>query len=697
MDRAVGVAAPEGRAPALDRAPLQAPALDRAPLQEGAHRAPLQEGAHRAPLQALDRAPLQALDWHPCLANLSEPELLWLAREPDGAETYARFVQERERLEALAEEDPLYHGFELDCWKVADEQLADPDLDLQVNFGWNRGGGKTRRALRLLCEAAREYPADDDAGYLVLGETEKSLMFVQMPVVWLYLRKFIKQLNGKQTGPYRVTHKPGTGFTEGLVIIPSGPIRNEKGEITGYRGRSNIWFDTYKGDAGKYEGREFGGRLRMIGRTPSGKGILDLAKRPDGSLIQNVAIVADEGLNLNWLRMIKRRAAFRQGKTIWAYTPLQGITPAIKEVVGTLKVESSAPADAHVKFRNFIPDVPGCPRGHMPLTGTCTMPRTKAVYFHIHPQAFNDYFHIVRDDCQGREQRYVERMAFGWTADMIDLQFGTFGTWNIIRPEQLPEVGTDYLIVDPHDERPYFFIYVRVAPGLEPEKPDLYVWADWPDAPTYGEWAIATERETSEDSKKGWDGDRGPAQANLNLGYAGYKMEWKKIESVRPEGTERDPKRRALQVKAAQSGHPLRMDIFERIIDSRAGPRKQLEEHGQTCTVQEFAKDHKEPKTGEKLGGIDFQMADGSRHDWTLIRDLLEVKRDEQGRIEKPPRLFVTENCRQVIWALENFTSRAGEAGACKDPIDCLEYAARGDLIHVPPGAPRSKKGWGGY
>jgi len=288
-------------------------------------------------------------------------------------------------------------------------------------------------------------------------------------------------------------------------------------------------------------------------------------------------------------------------------------------------------------------------------------------------------------------------MAFGWTADMIDLQFGTFGTWNIIRQDQLPEVGTDYLIVDPHDERPYFFIYVRVAPGLEPEKPDLYVWADWPDAPTYGEWAIATERETSEDSKKGWDGDRGPAQANLNLGYAGYKMEWKKIESVRPEGTERDPKRRALQVKAAQSGHPLRMDIFERIIDSRAGPRKQLEEHGQTCTVQEFAKDHKEPKTGEKLGGIDFQMADGSRHDWTLIRDLLEVKRDEQGRIEKPPRLFVTENCRQVIWALENFTSRAGEAGACKDPIDCLEYAARGDLIHVPPGAPRSKKGWGGY
>jgi len=644
------------------------------------------------------RAPLAPLEWHPCLPNLSEAELLWLAREPDGPETYAKFVDERERLLALAKDDPLYHGFELDCWKIADEQLADPDLDLQVNFGWNRGGGKTRRALRLLCEAAREYPADGDAGYLVLGETESSLWNVQMPVVWLYLKKFIKQLNGKQTGPYRVTHKPGTGFTEGLVIIPSGPIRNEKGEITGYRGWSNIWFDTYKGDPGKYEGREFGGRLRMIGRTASGKGILDLAKRPDGSSIENVAVVADEGLKLGWLRMIKRRVQFRQGKMIWAYTPIKGITPAIKEVVGTLKVESSAPADAHVKFRNFIADVPDCPSGHMPVTGVCSMARTKAVYFHIHPQAFNDYFRIVVNDCQGREQRYIERMAFGYSKDTVERKFGTFGPWNIIEPDRLPAVGTDYLIVDPHDARPYFFIYVRVAPGLEPEKPDYYVWADWPDTATYGEWAVATERETSDVTRRGWDGDRGPAQTNLSLGYAGYKAVWRNIERVRPDGAvERDPTRRALQLRAAQAGRPLWMEIFERIIDSRAGPRAQLEEHGQTCSVEKFMEEHVDPQTGDKLGPIDFVMADGSRHDWTLIQDLLEVKRDEQGRIEKAPRLFVTENCRQVIWALENFTGLSGEEGACKDPIDCLEYMARGNLIHVPPGAPRSTKGWGGY
>ncbi len=686
------------------------------------------EQTNSGALTSAATAPLAPLEWHPCLPNLTREDLLWFERVPDGSDTYyemveaaravhgftereptgaflyAKLVEDRERRIKLAEDDPLYHGFKLDVWKIADEQLADPELDLQVNFGWNRGGGKTRRALRLLCEAAREYPANGDAGYLVLGETEDSLKFVQMPVVWLYLRKYIKALNGKQTGPYRVTHKPGTGFTEGLVIIPSGPIRNQAGEIIGYSSTSNIWFDTYKGDPGKYEGREFGGRLRMIGRTPTGKGILDLAKRPDGSLIENVGVVADEGLSLNWLRMIKRRAPFRQAKTIWSYTPIKGITPAIKEVVGELEVETSAPADAHVKFRFFTPDVPGCPRGHMPVTGRCTMARTKAVYFHISPQAFNDYFQIVRDDCQGREQRYIERMAFGWSSDTVDRQFGTFGPWNVIKPEQLPAVRTDYLIVDPHDERPYFFIYVGVAPGLDPEKPDVYVWRDWPDRSRHGEWAVATERETSEESKKGWDGDRGPAQANLDLGYVGYKLLWKEIETVRPDGgarqsaaTERDPKRRALQLRANKEGRPLRMEIFERIIDSRAGPRKQLEDHGQTCTVDKFAEEHTDPVTGEKLEAVDFKMADGSRHDWTLIRELLEVKRDEQGRIEKAPRLFVTEDCQQVIWALENFTGRAGDTGACKDPIDCIEYAARGDLIHVEDTsfACRSAREWG--
>lgn len=659
---------------------------------------------------------------HPILPVFSPEEIDDLLATPEGAEIYTRWLNSHTLRLRLAEEDPLYHGLALDCWRVADEQLADPDLELQLNFGWNRGGGKTHRALKLLCQAALEYPAHGDAGYLVLGETEESLKFVQMPKVWAFLRKYIEHLNGKQKGPYRVTHKPGTGFTEGLVIIPSGPVRNDSGEIQYFTSTSNIWFDTYKGDPGKYEGREFGGRLPIIGRTASDKAIVKLSKRSDAPprpgepgggegdaleeaqrewearwLIQNVGVVADEGLALNWLRMIKRRAPYRQAKIIWSYTPIKGITPSIKETAGVLQVETSAPADRHIKFDKFLADVPGCPRGEMPVTARCSMPRTSAVYFHIDPQAFNDYFRIVAADCQGKEQRYIERIAFGYSRDTVDRQFGNFGAHNIIKAEHLPATGTNYKICDPADVRPTFTIWARVVPGLEPDKPDLYVYRDWPDAPTFGEWAVATEREVNEDTRRGWDGDKGPAQANPDLGYAGQKKVWYDKETVYPEsasGIERDPYRRALQLKLGSNAAAFtREEVFERIIDSRFGPRPHQTEHGMTCMVWEFEKEHTDAATGEILEPMYFRMADGGSIDLNCIKELLEYQRDDAGMISRPPRLYVSEECHQVIWALSNYTGKSGEAGASKDVIDVLRYMAGAQLIPVSQDTFRSRGG----
>ncbi len=667
--------------------------------------------------------------FHPVVPfPFTDDEVRELLRTDVGTRAYAEALRDFDALLAAAEEDPLYHGLPLDCWKLADEQLADPDLSIQVNFGWNRGGGKTWRALKLLCEAARAYPSGDKGCYLVLGETEDSSRAVQQPPVWAFLRPYIGHLNGKDNKLYKVVHKEGRGFTEGLLVIPAGPIYHEKsGNLKGYESFSIIQFDTYKGDPGKYEGREFGGRLDNAGQTAAGNTVLALAKRADGSAIQNVAVVADEGCKLNWFKMCARRVRYRSAKMIWAYTPIQGLTPCIKEVVGTPRYEQTVPVNVsspaglagspltparvplrgegdagagivRPEFPNFVANVKGCPRGHMPQTATCTWPRTKAVWFHISRQSFNNYYEIVRQDCTGKTTDYIERFAFGFARDTVNRQFGNFGAWNIIDEEQLPAEGTDYHIVDPHDARPFFMIYVRVVSGLDPDRPCGYVWCDWPDAGRYGEWAVTSERETTMENTAGWDGDPGPAQSNLNLGYEGYKVVFQDIETVHPDAApERDPKRRALQLRAQAEHRPLRMPIHDRIIDRRAGPRPQLEDAGQTCTVWKFAETHTHPVSGEKLGPIHFSLADGSRHDWTLIREILEVRRDDKGLIEKPPRLFVTRRCRQIIWALENFTGLGGEKGACKDPIDCLEYYGRGGFVDVRPGVFGSKGGWGGY
>jgi len=377
-----------------------------------------------------------------------------------------------------------------------------------------------------------------------------------------------------------------------------------------------------------------------------------------------------------------------------SFTPIKGITPAVKEVVGLLEVETSAPA-----LNPPLPHVQihGCPKGHMPVTGKCAAKRTKVVYFHLSSQCFNNYDKQVLDSVLGKDSEVVERLCYGYSRDTAGRQFPNFGPWNICAEEDLPRIGTEAHIVDPHTARPYFMVWARVSPGLEPEKPCFDVWAEWPDMQNYGEWAVATESETNESQKRGWDGDRGPAQSPLGLGWTGYKRVIQQVETVLPDSApEKDPARRDVQVRAQAAGRPLRMIVFYRRIDSRAGPSKSLTETGETCAVWEFAKTHTDPRTQEVLTPIEFDMADGSRHDWNIIKELLEPPRDEEGRITGRPRLRVSERCQQTIWALENFTGLGGEAGACKDPVDCLSYLGRGELCHVAAGTLGSRGG-GGY
>jgi hypothetical protein len=311
----------------------------------------------------------------------------------------------------------------------------------------------------------------------------------------------------------------------------------------------------------------------------------------------------------------------------------------------------------------------------MPVTATCGGARTpppKVCWFHLSEQSFNNYYEKVKADCQGKTLEYIERYAYGYARDSVAKQFSNFGPWNIIDEEQLPAIGTDFQIVDWHEARPPFCIWGRVTPG---EFPAFYIWADFPDAETYGEWAVPTEREVSADSSKGWDGDPGPAQATLPLGLVGLKKVWRTVETQAPD---------QLRRKNQAPGKPL--EIAYRIIDSRAGPRVKTAEEGQTCAMWELAEDSIDPTTNETIEGLDFQPSRGYEIDLTFIKDLLEYRVNDAGKIMTPPRLFVLRRCRQVIWALENYTGKSGPTGASKDAIDCLHYMSRHELIHVVDG-----------
>lgn len=652
--------------------------------------------------------PLPLPEPHPCLPFPPEHVLLHATRDAEGRALYRQFLNYYAARLKTAEDDPLYRGFKLDCWKLNDEQIADPDVEILCIFGCNRLPAKTWWSVKTLCEAARAYPGYE--GWL-LAETDDNSVGIHQRLVWKFLRPYIGRLNGKRHVDYKVNYSEANGFTEGLLVIPSGPREDEKGHIIGYEGISIIQFKSYKSDPGQLEGRELGARLRTLGQTAGGNPVLALKKRRDGSFIQNIGAVADEAMSLAWFRPLARRIRYRNAKLLWPFTPINGITPSIKTVVGVPRLERTAPVNVedgtgHRPFGGFVANVKGCPRGHMPVLAGCQWPRTKAIWHHWNAQSFNNYSEIVRQDCEGKISDYIERMAFGYARDAVALQFGQFCDAHIVRKEHLPAHGTNYQINDPHDDRPWFSIWVRVVNGLRGI--EYYIYRDWPDARTYGEWAVETERETNDLQRRGWDGDPGPAQANLNLGVLGYKRLWKQLESipavirgplirdVQP-AAERDPYRRRIQESLGndQAGSE---EVFERIIDSRAAPRPHIEEQGQLSTLQAFAEEHVDEETKEIFPAIDFTMASGQRIDLELIRSLLDFRRDNGGRITQMPRLFVCEECLQVIWALRNYTGKAGDTGACKDVIDVLRYMASAELLEVSQETFRVKAAgeWGG-
>ena len=44
-------------------------------------------------------------------------------------------------------------------------------------------------------------------------------------------------------------------------------------------------------------------------------------------------------------------------------------------------------------------------------------------------------------------------------------------------------------------------------------------------------------------------------------------------------------------------------------------------------------------------------------------------------------RLFVSERCKNTLFALSYYTGADGQRGACKEPIDCLRYGLESGML----------------
>lgn len=625
---------------------------------------------------------------HPIFPWYSDADLERLLQTVGGTEEVLWTYQEREAAIVAASEergDPLEYGCELAHWKEADADLAGLD---QFYVAGGKRASKSEWAAKRLVDAATAYGRGI---YWAFQDSETTSIATMQKIVWRYLPPAIKSLNGRRDSVFKVNYSQANGFTDRKLVLPN---------------RSEIYFLTYNQDCKEFQGWELGAPPEEVLRVREQHQALGKREIAGGAWTSrpsppNLGAWADEDLSLAWYETIILRLATRAAKLVWTYSPLLGITKTIKQFLGACQIRDTRPSP-------LLPDrinVPGCPVGHMPYRVQPSTGRAGAMYFFTAWNPFGGYEYIV-SLCQGKTAAYVQRNAYGYAEDTIRRAWPRFGGANVIEPEALPATGTNYVIVDPAGDRPWFVIWVRVAPGAPSE---FYVYRDWPDLARFGEWAVPS------DGVRDLDGVKGPAQRSLGYGEIQYKRMILREELIAPAGTpwnqvrnlearERDPQRRALLAAALveTEGEGLAADLREpikqRLIDPRMGKAMHQAERGGTCLIWELDK-RNVSATGEELAPrMHFDPAPGLDVDSGIqaVSNLLDWD-PEQPLIPhyNAPRLYLVRAAGQVIWAMENYTSEGGEDGGCKDPCDCLRYMATQDLRHIQPGGKVQTTGGG--
>jgi len=133
-------------------------------------------------------------------------------------------------------------------------------------------------------------------------------------------------------------------------------------------------------------------------------------------------------------------------------------------------------------------------------------------------------------------------------------------------------------------------------------------------------------------------------------------------------GGEEYPKDEDLELWRCDYLNGAEEEMAMRYIDSRAASAPRIEKDRPETLQTQF----------DDIGlifnltpGVD--IADGV----SAINSALDYEESDdrpEKRFLNPPHFFVSEDCENSIYALENWMNADGQSGACKDPIDLIRY-----------------------
>jgi hypothetical protein len=135
-------------------------------------------------------------------------------------------------------------------------------------------------------------------------------------------------------------------------------------------------------------------------------------------------------------------------------------------------------------------------------------------------------------------------------------------------------------------------------------------------------------------------------------------------------------------VEAARRMGRKRLKVFSRFLDARFGNANSLQEDGVRTLFEEF------DDIGLSFRETGADMKKSIEEGVQMISTALYYNTEQPVvDVVNCPKLFISEECGNTIFALQTWTGMDGGKGATKDPVDCDRYLFLADLEWMPESA----------
>jgi hypothetical protein len=353
--------------------------------------------------------------------------------------------------------------------------------------------------------------------------------------------------------------------------------------------------------------------------------------------------------------------AFRQGATIILREPVDGVIAKKGDRIDEITVAEDRVVDSDLLLRGGDD-------------------RRAIVHFFSKFNPFGNYPRLLKDFGGESLEGRLSALA-GRAFKTLKAKFPKFrDDVHLVDPGAIPQHGTDWLIIDPAGTKNWFMLWIRV---------DIYkrFWCrrEWPSnkilipgigAP--GAWAIPGAE----------GGLLGPGARSFGFSLVNYKNEIARLEGWR------DFKEGKKLIEDWDDFNGADEHIHTRILDHRYCESPQQNAKGNTNLLMELLKLKVRALPGPAMnidpGVLLINDRLGFEERW-----LTDAPKDR--RISDGPKLFISRDCENLIFALKAWTGAGGSDEPTKDPVDTLRYACQHPIFYADTPDPHTVRDTRGY